>query len=175
MEIYLIRHTTVDVPPGYCYGRTNVPLKESFEMEAQHIKDQIESLHFDKIYCSPAERCTRLSKYLFGNDYITDDRVREMSFGVWEGGNWNDIVKEEADQWMKDWINLPTPGGESLIEMKMRVEDFFNELYKTNHTRVAVVTHSGVQRLFKVLRGEYELKQMFEIEVAFGEVMNFKV
>ena len=27
MEIYLIRHTSVDVPAGYAYGQTDVPLK----------------------------------------------------------------------------------------------------------------------------------------------------
>ena len=26
MEVILIRHTSVDVPPGVCYGQTDVPL-----------------------------------------------------------------------------------------------------------------------------------------------------
>ncbi len=175
MEVYLIRHTTVDVPKGFCYGKTNVPLKETFVAEAQSIKDQINGQTFDKIYCSPAERCTRLANYLFENSYTLDERVREMSFGIWEGKNWNDIMKEEADQWMKDWVNLPTPGGESLIQMKARVEEFYNELKKTKHQKIAVVTHSGVQRVFKVLQGHVQLDQMFQIEVAFGEVMRFVV
>ena len=34
MEVILIRHTSVDVPVGICYGQTDVPLKESFEEEA---------------------------------------------------------------------------------------------------------------------------------------------
>lgn len=34
MEIFLIRHTSVDVPPGVCYGQTDVPLKPTFEQEA---------------------------------------------------------------------------------------------------------------------------------------------
>ena len=36
MEIYLIRHTSVDVPAGYAYGQTDVPLKPTFEEEVQH-------------------------------------------------------------------------------------------------------------------------------------------
>ena len=27
MEIYLVRHTSVDVPAGYAYGQTDVPLR----------------------------------------------------------------------------------------------------------------------------------------------------
>ena len=34
MEVILIRHTSVDVPPGMCYGQTDVPLKPTFEAEA---------------------------------------------------------------------------------------------------------------------------------------------
>ena len=35
MELYLIRHTSVDVPAGYSYGQTDVPLRDSFETEAE--------------------------------------------------------------------------------------------------------------------------------------------
>ena len=38
MEIYLIRHTSVDVPAGYAYGQTDVPLKPTFEEEAEEVK-----------------------------------------------------------------------------------------------------------------------------------------
>ena len=34
MEVILIRHTSVDVPPGVCYGQTDVPLKPTFEQVA---------------------------------------------------------------------------------------------------------------------------------------------
>ena len=41
MEIVLIRHTSVDVPPGVCYGQTDVPLKPSFEQEAAVSKENL--------------------------------------------------------------------------------------------------------------------------------------
>ena len=31
MEIYLVRHTSVNVPAGYAYGQTDVPLRPTFE------------------------------------------------------------------------------------------------------------------------------------------------
>ena len=42
MEIYLIRHTSVDVPAGYAYGQTDVPLKPTFEEEAEEVKKWLE-------------------------------------------------------------------------------------------------------------------------------------
>ena len=37
IEIYLIRHTSVDVPAGYVYGQTDVPLKASFEEDGSPV------------------------------------------------------------------------------------------------------------------------------------------
>lgn len=34
MDIYLVRHTSVDVPKGYTYGHTDVPLRNTFQTEA---------------------------------------------------------------------------------------------------------------------------------------------
>ena len=36
MEVIFIRHTSVDVPPGVCYGQTDVPLRHSFEQEVRY-------------------------------------------------------------------------------------------------------------------------------------------
>ena len=47
MNIYLIRHTSVDVPKGLCYGQSDVPLRPTFEIEAAVTKAKIESIHFD--------------------------------------------------------------------------------------------------------------------------------
>lgn len=41
MEIYLVRHTSVDVPAGYAYGQTDVPLRPSFEDEAEAVKKDL--------------------------------------------------------------------------------------------------------------------------------------
>ena len=34
MEVILVRHTSVDVPKGTCYGQTDVPVAATFEVEA---------------------------------------------------------------------------------------------------------------------------------------------
>ena len=41
MNIYLIRHTSVDVPKGLCYGQSDVPLRPTFEAEAAVTKAKI--------------------------------------------------------------------------------------------------------------------------------------
>ena len=54
MEVILIRHTSVDVPPGVCYGQTDVPLKPTFEAEAAMTAENLKTyLPFDHVYTSP--------------------------------------------------------------------------------------------------------------------------
>ena len=52
MNVYLIRHTSVAVPQGTCYGQSDVPVKDSFEEEATAVLRQIKDIRFDKVYCS---------------------------------------------------------------------------------------------------------------------------
>lgn len=80
MNIYLIRHTSVDVPKGLCYGQSDVPLRPTFEIEAAVTKAKIESIHFDMAYTSPLSRCTRLAQYCGFGDAIRDPRILELNF-----------------------------------------------------------------------------------------------
>ena len=41
MDIIFIRHTSVNVPKGTCYGCTDVPLNDTFEQEAAVTKKHI--------------------------------------------------------------------------------------------------------------------------------------
>ena len=49
MVVYLIRHTSVDVPQGVCYGQTDVPLNPTFEEEAAQTSARLKGLQFDKL------------------------------------------------------------------------------------------------------------------------------
>ena len=62
MEIYLVRHTSVDIPAGYAYGQTDVPLRPSFEDEAEAVKKNLSGHTFDKVWSSPPIAATRTQK-----------------------------------------------------------------------------------------------------------------
>ena len=117
MEIYLVRHTSVDVPAGYAYGQTDVPLRPSFEDEAEAVKKTLSGHIFDKVWSSPLTRCVRLANYCGYPDAEKEDRIKEISFGEWEIGNLRErtihpILDRKA--WFNDWINVPAPSGEIL-------------------------------------------------------------
>ena len=89
MEVTFIRHTSVDIPPGVCYGQSDVPLRDSFEQEAAITSENLKTYRrqgrdFDHVYTSPLSRCVRLATYCGYPDAERDKRIMEINFGDWE-------------------------------------------------------------------------------------------
>ncbi len=169
MEIYLIRHTTPAISPGLIYGRTDVPLTDSFTAELAEIRPHLPAM-FDAVYSSPSRRCVQLAEQL-GPVIRTDERLYELDFGDWEGQTWDTIDRQASELWMQDFVNTAPPGGETLLQMQARVLAFWNELIRHAYERVAVVTHGGVIRILLAIERKLPLASLFEIKIAYGEVV----
>lgn len=176
MEIYLIRHTSVDVPAGYAYGQTDVPLRPSFETEGEVVKEGLSGLNFDQVYCSPLSRCVRLAAYCGYPDAQKEDRIKEISFGEWEMKTWEEISSDpRCTDWFADWANVSTPGGESLTDQYTRVGSFLTEIRESGLQKVGVFAHGGVLTCARVYAGEYPLKEAFKHVPAYGEIIRLQL
>ena len=84
MELILVRHTSVDVPTGICYGQSDVPVRASFPQEADRVREALEQekhkAPFEVVYTSPLSRCTRLAEWCGYGEAIRDARLMEMKF-----------------------------------------------------------------------------------------------
>lgn len=170
MNVYFIRHTEVDVPQGVCYGRTDVPLKTSFEIEAQSVKCKLEHIEPDAVFSSPLSRCTRLANYCGFEKIALDNRLMELDFGTWENRRWNDL---DMSVWEVDWINNPAPEGESFIDMYWRVAGFLDELKNNEYQNVAIFTHGGVIHCARVYFEQTNIHETFNLKPKYGEIIKF--
>jgi len=170
MLIHLVRHTTPDIEPGICYGHTDLDLADSFEQERDVVLSKLKG-EYDAVYTSPLQRCAKLAKSVKGKKRITDDRLMEYNFGDWELLPWNEFKSDQSQQWMNNFVDQAAPNGDSILSMQTRVDDFFDELFKQTYKRVAVVTHSGVQRLLHARVLQTPLERMFRLQLDFGAVM----
>ena len=168
MEIYLIRHTSVDVPAGYAYGQTDVPLKPTFEEEAEEVKKGLSDHTFDKVWTSPLTRCVRLANYCGFPEAEREDRIKEVNFGEWEMKKWDDLTDPRLELWYKDWIHLPAGGGESYENQCRRVAQFLDELRHSGQTDACIFTHRGVIACAMVYAGICPIEESFSIEVDYG-------
>ncbi len=166
MEIHLIRHTAVENPDHLCYGFAEIPLRKGFNEDFKFIEIDKD---FDVIISSSSKRCQLLAQY-FQLNYETDESIREMNFGDWELKKWSEIPEEEINPWYEDFINIKAKNGESLLEMKARVSEFWNELIsKENFSKVLIVTHAGVIRLILHFVLQFPLENMFNIHIDYGK------
>ncbi|MDR1403527.1 MAG: alpha-ribazole phosphatase [Tannerellaceae bacterium] len=174
MEIYLVRHTSVDVPFGYTYGQTDVELNDTFEEEAEDVKKNLAGLVFDNVWCSPLTRCVRLADYCGYPNAIRDERIKELNFGEWEMKSWHELNDDRSKSWFENWINMPAPGGESFNDQYKRVAVFLDEVRQGNYRRVCVFAHGGVLTNARIYAGEYSIEKAFENIPAYGEVIKLQ-
>lgn len=182
MEIYLVRHTSVDVSPGYAYGQTDVQLNDTFEEEAAEVKKNLDhyanlvDIPFEKVWSSPLSRCVRLAAFCGYADAVRDDRLKEISFGAWEMKSWEYISKDpRSASWFADWLHVPTPGGESLADQYKRVGNFLEEIKKGPEEKVCLFTHGGVLTCARVWAGEYKLEEAFKHVPSYGAIIRLEV
>jgi broad specificity phosphatase PhoE len=105
-------------------------------------------------------------------DYTTDARLAELSFGTWEGLTYKEVraldrsvlATRERDKW-----NFQPPGGESYAQLLVRVREWHDGMTGD----AIVVAHGGVARVLLVL---YAVKPLAEAplgDVAQGVVYEF--
>ncbi len=173
-QIYLVRHTNVDVPKGVCYGITDVALASTHKQEIQAIIQQLSDIYFDSVYSSPLSRCTQLAQQLSPSGFRIDARLKELNFGNWEGSSWDEIYKTPyGKKWMNNYLTLPCPGGEAYSDLYNRVSAFINEMDKSENT--LVIAHAGVIRVFLSVFNIIEGKSIFDRKVDYGEIIRINL
>ncbi len=166
MPLYLIRHTRVAVPAGLCYGHLDVPLAETFTEEAQQVRARLPAV-LPPLWSSPSQRCRRLAEAL-AHSVRLDERLRELSFGDWEGRTWTELDSPQARHWGDHWQTARPPGGETLEELMERVDTFLQELPAGDQV---IVTHAGPIRIMLHRLAGVPLDAVFQRPIGYGEVI----
>lgn len=171
MKIYMVRHTSVGVPKGTCYGHTNVPLADTFIEEAGIVKQNLQGINFDFVYSSPLGRCRKLAEFCgYGEVVEFHDRLKEIHMGDWEMNLWDDL---DMTLWKDEWVNIPAPNGESFIQMYERVSDFLNMVKTMKGDNALIFTHGGVISCARVYFGLADIKSTFDLMPQYGEIVVF--
>ncbi len=147
MKIYLIRHTSVAVAIGTCYGRTDVDVGQTFEREAEGIKKYVRKIPDPRVFSSPLKRCVQLAETL-SLPFAVEERLIEADFGDWEMMQWRAVHNGDVDGWFRKVVKTPSPGGESMRDLHERVVSLLNEKARAGNKGLnyIFVTHAGVIR-----------------------------
>ncbi len=175
MKITFVRHTSVDVPQGICYGKTDVPLAITFRNEREIVKQNLSSEKFEVVYSSPLSRCTILASSIIPeNEIRIDSRLQEFDFGDWEMADWNALFESGAGKiWFADYVNTQCPNGESFADQIFRVQSFIGDLQKEKMNDVLVFAHAGTIRAAMCIIQKISPEEAFQIPVGYGQLVTF--
>lgn len=102
--------------------------------------------------------------------YRVDERLRELTFGRWEGFTWRDIRKAERDlaqaRERDKWGFVP-PEGESYRMLAERIRPVFAAL----GGETVVVSHGGVARAAMALVGAVSPQKAALVDIWQGKIL----
>lgn len=176
MELYLVRHTTPDIPAGVCYGHADLDLQVDAAGEIAAVRDKLADVRPAAFYTSPLLRCRRLAEALPWGEAQQDARLKEMHFGEWEMQPWEAIPRETFDHWAERFVEHAPPGGESFRDLYRRASAFFIECAEKHAGQpVVAVTHAGVIRSLLAHALQLSLEQVPGFHLDFGGVTKLTV
>ena len=149
LELWWIRHGETDWNvQGRIQGFADQPLNATGRRQAERLATRLAGVRFDAVYASDLARAhgTALAA-LPGAELRVDPRLRELSYGVFEGKSWDELDADEAAaarHWSGDRYARRIPGGESYGDLMERVAAFRADL--PEHGRVAAFSHGGTIR-----------------------------
>ena len=150
-RLYLVRHGETDWNAAdRLLSRTDQPLNARGLHQAEALAVELAAIHWDRAFTSPLVRASRTAEILLGAGaapppLMTDDRLREMDFGPYEG--WS-AAQLEADPLAvtrrRDGAQLP--GIESEADVEARGRSFLESLDAVDRTTL-VVGHGRMLRI----------------------------
>ena len=120
-QVYLARHgETAWSLSGQATGRTDIPLTDKGERDAQAMGARLKGLSFAHVFTSPLQRARRTAQLAgFGEIMRVDADLTEWDYGAYEGRRSADI-RAERPGWRL--FADGCPGGETLSSVGVRAE-----------------------------------------------------
>lgn len=152
--LYIIRHGKTDWNAVFkLQGSTDIPLNEEGREMAIAARESIKDIKLDICYCSPLIRARETAELMLANrpiDIFPDSRLREMSFGEYEG--YEKVVENTphlpiAKFFLKPEDYVADRGAESLDELFKRTGDFLDTVLRPELAKgrnILVVGHGAM-------------------------------
>lgn len=153
LRILLVRHgqSEGDIKKRH-EGRANFPLTDKGEFQAALVASYLkEKYDIKEIYCSPLKRAYSTAEKI-GSEFRLElnvmDELMERDNGLLAGMSFEEAKERFPMPRNERKVYDPIPGGESVIDFRMRIEKiwtrFIDEKYDVNEEKtICIVAHGG--------------------------------
>ena len=154
--LYIIRHGRTDWNDRHkLQGSTDIPLNAEGRRMAEEAAEACRGIELDLCYSSPLIRARETAEILLrGRDVpiLTDDRLREIAFGPWEGCRVSSLPPEFQNFGTAPDRYVPPAGAESLTHLCGRASDFVKSRIlpaEGRYQTILVVSHGALGQALK--------------------------
>ena len=158
MKMYIIRHGQTPWNARKCLqGRSDVDLNENGIYLAELTGKALRDVTFDMAFTSPLIRAKHTAQCILAGrkvPIIEDERLIEISFGIYEGCCYAEENRQVPQQWIENFFQAPqdyvaAPGGESLDDVEKRTRNFMEDICSRKELQdktILVSTHGCALR-----------------------------
>ena len=155
-RIIAIRHGETAWNAGLrLQGHTDIPLNVKGEWQAQRVALALADEALDAVYSSDLSRALATASAIatqnggLGQRSVTPHAgLRERGFGEYEGYTYAQIAMdwpEQSQRWRERDPDFAPPGGESLVQLRDRIQATVNEIASQHlGQHIVLVAHGGV-------------------------------
>jgi len=141
---------------GRLQGMTDIPLGATGEAVAKAWRLPTPADGWKRL-CSPLQRARRTAELVQPSaPVVVDSRLREMSFGIWEGKSVAQLRAEGGERFAdaeRLGLDFHPPGGESPRQVMERIEGWTAEIATTGAPVVAVTHKAAIRALLALATG----------------------
>jgi alpha-ribazole phosphatase len=131
-------------------GWSDILLSARGEEQARALAERLAGERINRVYASDLRRALVTAEAIAGRhhiDIIQEPRLREISFGAWEGLTYAEIQARDPagwERWLRDPVEAAPSGGESMGQLAARVGSLLEELRRLDEREsVLLVAHGG--------------------------------
>lgn len=149
--IYLIRHVQA---VGNLYrlmqGHRNSAVTETGRLQRQALEERFRDEKIDAVYSSDLSRARYTAGAIAdsrGMEIQTDERLREIDMGCWEGRFFGDLFysnPKEMELFTQDPEKWQVQGGECYAQVRARALEALEDIAKANDGKTVAVTSHGI-------------------------------
>lgn|SRR5690625_1494528 len=169
LTLYFVRHGETDWNvENRVQGRCDSKLTNKGMKDIIDLRSLIKHISWQAVYSSPSERTLHTVALLTNNmkNVKRDNRIKEMSLGLFEGMTWEEIKQHDIEQYTNYWYaphKFYLSSGESFYDVKERITDFLNDLRRQFQSgNILIVTHGVVIKIVQALAQNNELAQLWK-------------
>jgi alpha-ribazole phosphatase len=175
--IYLVRHGIAEGQEGCAVGHCDLPLSARGAEAIRRLAATWEGAPPDAFHASDLQRAQESAKILGSGwhlSILSDPRLREMSFGEWDGLPWEELHARDGERfatWTREWWTARVPGGEGYPDLAVRARAWLAEILAAKpHGTIVAVAHGGSIRALLAQALEMPAERIFNLRLDHAHV-----